>query len=190
MSTPAKSAPARRNARGPHRFHFRTPQRQRGFRGRELDDPSLYINRELSLLDFQRRVLEEAQDSRNPVLERLMFLSFVGSNIDEFFMVRVAGLMRQSEKGVVESAPDGMTPAEQLRAIRASVIRLFRSAHDCWTKELVPALDEAGIHILNYCRSVGRAAGDGELLLSGRPSSLRSRRWPSIPDGRFRTSRI
>jgi polyphosphate kinase len=117
---------------------------------RELDDPSLYINRELSLVDFQRRVLEEAQDPRNPVLDRLMFLSFVGSNIDEFFMVRVAGLKRQSEKGVVETTPDGMTPAEQLRAIRASVIRLFRSAHECWTKELVPALHNAGIHILNF----------------------------------------
>jgi polyphosphate kinase len=94
--------------------------------------------------------LEEAQDPRNPVLDRLMFLSFVGSNIDEFFMVRVAGLKRQSEKGVVETTPDGMTPAEQLRAIRASVIRLFRSAHECWTKELVPVLHNAGIHILNF----------------------------------------
>src|SRR5271169_5238221 len=117
---------------------------------RNLDDPELYINRELSLVDFQRRVLEEAQDSRNPVLERLMFLSFVGSNIDEFFMVRVAGLKRQIEKGVSETSPDGMTAAEQLRAIRAAVIRLFRNAHDCWNKELVPALDAAGVHIVNY----------------------------------------
>jgi len=117
---------------------------------RPLDDPGLYINRELSLIDFQRRVLEEAQDPRNPLLERLMFLSFVGSNIDEFFMVRVAGLKRQIEKGVLDTGPDGMVPAEQLRAIRASVIRLFRSAHDCWTRELVPALDDVGIHIVNY----------------------------------------
>jgi len=117
---------------------------------RELDDPALYINRELSLIDFQRRVLEEAQDDGNPLLERLMFLSFVGSNLDEFFMVRVAGLKRQIEKGVLDAGPDGMVPAEQLRAIRASVIRLFRNAHDCWNKELVPALDRAGIHIVNY----------------------------------------
>lgn len=115
-----------------------------------LDDPSLYINRELSLIDFQRRVLEEAQDDRNPLLDRLMFLSFVGSNLDEFFMVRVAGLKRQIEKGVLDTGPDGMTPVEEMRAIRASVIRLFRSAHDCWTKELVPALDRVGIHILTY----------------------------------------
>jgi len=115
-----------------------------------LSDPSLYINRELSLLDFQRRVLEEAQDSSNPLLERVMFLSFVGSNVDEFFMVRVAGLKRQIEKGVTESGPDGMSPAEQLRAIRASVIRLNRAAHDCWSKELVPVLAQAGLRIERF----------------------------------------
>ena len=149
MSTPAKAAPARRK-RTPARTASTSERRNGTAPLRELDDPSLYINRELSLIDFQRRVLEEAQDGRNPVLERLMFLSFVGSNIDEFFMVRVAGLKRQIEKGLSETSADGMTAAEQLRAIRAAVIRLFRSAHDCWTKELVPALDSAGIHILNY----------------------------------------
>ncbi len=117
---------------------------------RDLDDPALFINRELSLLDFQRRVLEEAQDSSNPLLERLMFLSFVGSNVDEFFMVRVAGLKRQVEKGVSDPGPDGMSSSEQLRAIRASVIRLYRSTQEYWSKELVPALEQAGIRILNY----------------------------------------
>jgi len=117
---------------------------------RHLDDPELFINRELSLLDFQRRVLEEAQDGTNPLLERLMFLSFVGSNVDEFFMVRVAGLKRQVEKGVSDPGPDGMSSSEQLRAIRASVIRLSRAAQECWSKDLVPALAEAGIRILNY----------------------------------------
>jgi polyphosphate kinase len=115
-----------------------------------LDDPSLFINRELSLLDFQRRVLEEAQDPTNPLLDRVMFLSFVGSNVDEFFMVRVAGLKRQIEKGVMDSGPDAMTPAEQLRAIRASVIRLNRGSHECWSKELVPALRKSGLRIENF----------------------------------------
>jgi polyphosphate kinase len=114
-----------------------------------LDDPSLFINRELSLLDFQRRVLEEAQDIANPLLDRVMFLSFVGSNVDEFFMVRVAGLKRQIEKGVVESGPDAMTPAEQLRAIRASVIRLNRAAHECWARELVPELGKSSLRIVD-----------------------------------------
>lgn len=68
-------------------------------------DPRLYVDRELSLLAFQKRVLEEAQDNQNPLLERVKFLSIFGSNLDEFFMVRVAGLMRQAESGVVECAP-------------------------------------------------------------------------------------
>src|SRR5271166_4095592 len=149
MSTSPKAAPTK-GRRSP--AHTATPSEQRNGNHTvpQLADPSLYINRELSLIDFQRRVLEEAQDDRNPILERLMFLSFVGSNIDEFFMVRVAGLKRQIEKGVLDAGPDGMLPIEQMRAIRAAVIRLFRNAHDTWNKELVPALDAAGVHIVSY----------------------------------------
>ena len=145
MATPTKTAPAKTIRRGPV-----PAKRPAQTRPAATGDPSLFINRELSLLDFQRRVLEEAQDSSNPPLDRVMFLSFVGSNVDEFFMVRVAGLKRQIEKGVMESGPDAMTPAEQLRAIRASVIRLNRAARDCWAKELVPALRESGISIDNF----------------------------------------
>ncbi len=145
MATPTKSASVKTRRRAPAPLK-RPPQT----RPAANDDPSYFINRELSLLDFQRRVLEEAQDASNPPLDRVMFLSFVGSNVDEFFMVRVAGLKRQIEKGVMESGPDAMTPAEQLRAIRASVIRLNRSAHDCWSKELVPALRESGISVQNF----------------------------------------
>ena len=84
-----------------------------------FDDPALYVNRELSLLEFQRRVLEEAQDASNPLLERVKFLSILGSNLDEFFMVRVAGLLNQLESGVLDTGPDKMPPAQQLEAIRA-----------------------------------------------------------------------
>ncbi len=86
-----------------------------------LDAPELYVNRELSMLEFQRRVLEEAQDDTVPLLERVKFLSIVGSNLDEFFMVRVAGLKRQVEQGVLDCGPDGMLPAAQLSAIRGQV---------------------------------------------------------------------
>src|SRR5271169_6066165 len=149
MATSAKAAPTK-TCRPARRRLAGASKQTTAQRGISLDDPSLFINRELSLLDFQRRVLEEAQDATNPLLERLMFLSFVGSNVDEFFMVRVAGLKRQVEKGVSDPGPDGMSPSEQLRGIRASVIRLYRGAQECWSKELVPALEQAGIRILNY----------------------------------------
>src|SRR5450755_5145364 len=86
-----------------------------------LDDPGLYLNRELSLLTFQRRVLEEAEDARHPLLERAKFLSILFSNLDEFFMVRVAGLMQIMESGKPETSMDGRTVTAQLEAIRAEV---------------------------------------------------------------------
>src|SRR4051812_3899889 len=112
-----------------------------------LKDASLYINRELSLLAFQRRVLEEAQDESNPLLERVKFLSIVGSNLDEFFMVRVAGLKRQLEAGTVDVGPDGMSPSEQLEAIRTDVSNLLTSASRGYRRQLEPALEAAGIQI-------------------------------------------
>jgi polyphosphate kinase len=115
-----------------------------------LDDPSLYINRELSLLEFQRRVLDEARDEGNPLLERVKFLSIVGSNLDEFFMVRVAGLKEQIAAGLHEVGPDGMPPEQQLEAIRGEVIRLMEESHRCLRESLLPALSERGIHVLNY----------------------------------------
>ena len=93
----------------------------------DLKDPKLYINRELGLLEFQRRVLEEAQDESNPLLERVKFLAILGSNMDEFFMVRVAGLKKQIAAGVVNLPPDGMTPAEQLAEIRIIALQLARN---------------------------------------------------------------
>ncbi len=119
----------------------------------DLDDPQFYLNRELSLLAFQRRVLEEAEDDSNPLLERVKFLSILGSNLDEFFMVRVAGLAAQLDSGTVDVGPDGMTLRAQLVAIRRDVKRLFKDAHKCLEK-LRPALDEQGLRILDY-RTLG-----------------------------------
>lgn len=115
-----------------------------------LNSPQLYINRELSLLAFQQRVLEEAQDERNPLLERVKFLSIVGSNMDEFFMVRVAGLIDQVDAGIIEVGPDGMHPSAQLVAIRREVKKILGEAHKCLQDQLLPELDKAGIHILDY----------------------------------------
>ena len=116
----------------------------------DLDDPDLYINRELSLLDFQGRVLEEALDENNPLLERVKFMAFVGNNLDEFFMVRVAGLKKQVAAGVADLTPDGLSPAEQLAAIRKVTLKLMTEAQKSFQNDLVPLLDKAGVHILNY----------------------------------------
>jgi polyphosphate kinase len=115
-----------------------------------LQDHSLYINRELSLLAFQWRVLEEARDETTPLLERFKFLSILGSNLDEFFMVRVAGLKRQVEAGSLSTGPDGMTPQEQLEAISSEVSKLRGLAQETLQKSMLPALKEADIHILGY----------------------------------------
>ena len=116
----------------------------------DLNDPDLFINRELSLLDFQRRVLEEGLDEYNPPLERVKFLAFVGNNLDEFFMVRVAGLKKQIAAGVVDVSADGMTPAEQLAAIRKITLRIMTEAQVSFQNDLVPLLDKKGVHILDY----------------------------------------
>src|ERR1035438_4973887 len=110
----------------------------------DLKDPALYVNRELSLLAFQRRVLEEAEDETNPLLERVKFLSILGSNLDEFFMVRVAGLAAQLEAGSLEAGADGMSPRAQLVAIRREVKRLLAEAHRT-LERLLGALREQGI---------------------------------------------
>ncbi|MBE9475078.1 MAG: polyphosphate kinase 1 [Chloroflexi bacterium] len=116
----------------------------------DLNDPDLFLNRELSLLGFQARVLEEALDEGNPLLERAKFMAFVGNNLDEFFMVRVAGIKKQIAAGVVDVPPDGMTPAGQLAAIRKVTLRLMTEAQESFQNDLVPALDKVGVHILNY----------------------------------------
>ncbi len=115
----------------------------------ELTAPELYVNRELSLLAFQRRVLEEAQDPANPLLERVRFLSILGSNLDEFFMVRVAGLLNQVEAGTLDAGPDGLRPAQQLDAIRSEVLSIAEAAHVC-RRSLFSELRTQGILILDY----------------------------------------
>jgi polyphosphate kinase len=115
----------------------------------EFNNPELYVNRELSLLAFQRRVLEEAEDEHNPLLERAKFLSILGSNLDEFFMIRVAGLADQVEAGTMEVGPDGMSPRAQLVAIRRELKRLLNEARKCLDK-LMASLAAEDIFVLDY----------------------------------------
>ncbi|MEZ4457475.1 MAG: polyphosphate kinase 1 [Gemmatimonadales bacterium] len=113
----------------------------------DLRHPSLYLNRELSWLEFNRRVLHEALDARTPLLERLKFLAIFSSNLDEFFQVRVAGLRKQVAVRFQEPAEDGLTPEAQLAAISAAV-RELQGLHDaCLTTDVLPALAVAGIEL-------------------------------------------
>ncbi|MEO0510481.1 MAG: polyphosphate kinase 1 [Verrucomicrobiota bacterium] len=99
-----------------------------------------YFNRELSWLAFNRRVLEQAESKDYPLLERMKYLAFVSSNLDEFFEIRVAGLMQQVKSGVIERGPDGLGPKEQLRRIQNITKRLVTDQYDCWQKQIVPGL--------------------------------------------------
>ncbi|HET91846.1 MAG TPA: polyphosphate kinase 1 [Chloroflexi bacterium] len=116
----------------------------------DLDHPSLYLNRELSQIEFNKRVLEEALDEKHPLLERVKFLSIFASNLDEFFMIRVSGLRRQLSAALLETPPDGMTPAEQLAAIRERLVPMLARHSECWHQDLLPKLEQAGIHILKF----------------------------------------
>ncbi|MBI5943120.1 MAG: polyphosphate kinase 1 [Chloroflexi bacterium] len=116
----------------------------------DLASPALYLNRELSMLEFQRRVLEEAWDESKPLLERAKFLAIFGSNMDEFFMVRVSGIRKQVEARIMEISPDGMTPPDQLAAIRKLSLELLSEAQRCYQRKLLPKLDKMGIHIIDY----------------------------------------
>jgi polyphosphate kinase len=118
----------------------------------DLDNPQLYVNRELALIEFQRRVLAEAEDPAVPLLERVRFLSIFGSNMDEFFMIRLAGLKQQVAAGVQDAGADGMTPAEQLAAVRRVANDIKQEALRIWRDNLVPALASEGICILDYER--------------------------------------
>ena len=115
----------------------------------DLHHPSLYINRELSWLEFNRRVLHEAQDPRTPLLERCKFLAIYSNNLDEFFQIRVAGLKQQVAAGFGDRTADGMTPEEQLRAIGRTVREMQAEASALLERELIPELARHGVEILD-----------------------------------------
>jgi polyphosphate kinase len=144
------------------------PPRARGFRARgsrkvrvaaptadwsrcdpsNLDDPSLYINRELSWLEFNQRVLDQALQSYHPLLERVKFLGIAATNLDEFYMVRVATLLKKYRAGIEDVSPDGTNTEEQLAAIRDRALEMLSAFTTCWTSELRPRLATEGIHFV------------------------------------------
>ena len=116
----------------------------------DLNDPKYYFNRELSWLEFNRRVLAEATDKRTPLLERLKFMSIFSSNLDEFFMVRVAALKKQVEAGVSKLSADGRTAHQQLEAIAEILTPIIEEQHQHFERVLKKELTKSGIYILNY----------------------------------------
>ena len=116
----------------------------------EFRNPELYVNRELAWLAFNERVLDQAKDPSWPLLERLKFLAIFGSNLDEFFMIRVSGLHEQLESRALSTAPDGLTAVEQLTRIRSTVSRLTHEAVSLWLWELLPALTKNEIRVRPY----------------------------------------
>ena len=115
-----------------------------------LNDPKYYFNRELSWLEFNRRVLAEALDERTPLLERLKFMAIFSSNLDEFFMVRVAALKKQVEAGVSKLSADGLTAHQQLDAIAETLTPMIQEQHQHFEKVLKKELTKSGVYILNY----------------------------------------
>ncbi len=119
-------------------------------KGIETYSPDFFFNRELSLIEFNKRVLEEASGNQHPLLERLKFISILSSNLDEFFMIRVAGLKKQVAAGIVELSFDGMTPEEQLDEIRNRLVPLYKKQEELLMKEILPAMEKENIIIHHY----------------------------------------
>ena len=114
-----------------------------------LDKPSLYLNRELSWLAFNRRILEEAQDSRNPLLERLKFLAITANNLDEFVEIRVAGVLQQLEEAYTDGGPDGLSPQEEVERISEQLREFVADQYKCWNEQLLPEMSRNGIRMRN-----------------------------------------
>src|SRR5947209_17124704 len=112
-----------------------------------LLDPGNFINRELSWLEFNRRVLEEAQDPTQPLIERVKFLTIFSSNLDEFFEIRVAGIKQQIESETSDFGPDGLSPTDTFNNIQRVVRELVAAQYALWNEELLPQLAKNGIRI-------------------------------------------
>src|SRR5437660_6897279 len=125
----------------------------------DLSDPANFINRELSWLEFNRRVLEEAQDPTQPLIERVKFMTIFSANLDEFFEIRVAGIKQQIQSETSDIGPDGMTPTKTVNAIQRIAHELVATQYEFWNKELVPTLAQNGIRLHEIAQlSAKRAA--------------------------------
>src|ERR1700724_4569926 len=116
---------------------------------KKLPNSQLFLNRHFSWLQFNERVLEEACDAKNPLLERVKFLAITASNLDEFVEVRVAGLLQQVEHGIQDPGPDGRKPREVLTELAVRTHKFVKAQYDCWREELFPSLLSESIKSVN-----------------------------------------
>jgi polyphosphate kinase len=123
----------------------------------DVADPQYIFNRHHSWMQFNERVLEEARDEKNPLLERVKFLAITASNLDEFVEVRVAGILQQVEHGNREPGPDGRTPAEVLKELAEKIHSFVKAQYDCWREELLPALGAESVRVVSL-KKLGPAA--------------------------------
>ncbi len=123
-----------------------------------LDDPRFYFNRHLQWMAFNQRVLEEARDASNPLLERVKFLAITANNLDEFVEIRVSGFLQKIEHGSRDVSPDGLTPAEELEHVSKAMHVFVREQYKCWNDELLPLLARHGIRVLNVEQLDAKAA--------------------------------
>ncbi|MGA2096483.1 MAG: polyphosphate kinase 1 [Candidatus Acidiferrum sp.] len=137
-----------------------------------LDDPRLYLNRHLEWLEFNRRVLEEARDIANPLLERVKFLAITANNLDEFVEVRVASFLQRIEHGSREIGPDGLTAEQELEKVSAAMHVMVRDQYKCWNEELLPALAKEGIRVLPVSALEGKAAQAAKTFYERRVSPM------------------
>jgi len=137
-----------------------------------LDDPRLYLNRHLEWLEFNRRVLEEARDIGNPLLERVKFLAITANNLDEFVEVRVASFLQRIEHGSREISADGLTAEQELEKVSAAMHVMVRDQYKCWNEELLPALAKEGIRVLPVSALEGKAAQAAKTFYERRVSPM------------------
>src|SRR5215469_5621655 len=116
-----------------------------------LNDPRYYFNRHVQWLEFNRRVLEEARDIGNPLLERVKFLAITANNLDEFVEVRVSSFLQEIEQGTQRVSPDGLTAEQELAKVTEAMHVLVRDQYKCWNDEILPALAKQSIHVLAVC---------------------------------------
>lgn len=137
-----------------------------------LNDPRFYFNRHLEWLEFNRRVLEEARDIGNPLLERVKFLAITANNLDEFVEVRVSSFLQRIEHGSREISPDGLTAAQELEKVSAAMHVMVRDQYKCWNEELLPTLAKEGIRVLPVSALEGKAAQAAKTFYDRRVSPM------------------